>query len=57
MQKSLRSFALVAAISLALVPAVHADQTGCNPHPQVATVVAPSVLSTYVLVVVSLLGA
>ena len=57
MQKSIRSFVLVATLALAVVPAVRADQTGCNPHPQVATVVAPSALMTYVYAVLSYFGA
>lgn len=57
MQKSIRSFALVATLALAAVPAVRADQTGCNPHPQAATVAAPSTLMTYIYVVLSYFGA
>lgn len=54
MQKSLRSFALVATLAFAAVPAVRADQTGCNPHPQVSTL---STFMTYVYVVLSHFGA
>lgn len=57
MQKSFRSFALVATLALAAVPAVRADQTGCNPHPQAATVAAPSTFMTYVYIVMSYFGA
>jgi hypothetical protein len=34
MQKSVRSFALVAVLALAVAPAVRAEQGGCIPHPQ-----------------------
>ena len=57
MQKYARSFALVSALTLAAAPAVRADQTGCNPHPQSNTVAAPSTFMTYVYVVMSYLGA
>jgi len=53
MQKSVRSTALVAALTLAVVPGARANQTGCNPHPQVAT---PSALSIFVYTVLSALG-
>ncbi len=56
MQKIVRSFALVAAVALATVPAARANQTGCNPHPQVATIAAPSTMSVLVSTVLSLLG-
>ena len=57
MQKSIRSFALVAALALAVAPAALADQTGCNPHPQVATVAAPSTFMVVVYTVLSYFGA
>ncbi len=56
MQKSVRSFALVAAVALATVPAARANQTGCNPHPQVATASAPSTMSVLVSAMLSILG-
>ena len=34
MSKSVRSLALAALLALASVPSLHADRTGCNPHPQ-----------------------
>ena len=46
MQKSFRSFAVIATLAFAVVPAVRADQTGCNPHPQMRSA-APSGLMTY----------
>jgi hypothetical protein len=57
MQKSIRSFALVVTLALAAVPAVRADQTGCNPHPQVASVSATSSFVIVVYTVIGLLGA
>ncbi len=57
MKKSIRSFALVATIALALVPAACANQTGCNPHPQVASVTVPSTFMIVVYTVMSYLGA
>lgn len=57
MQKFIRSFTLVATLALAAVPAVRADQTGCNPHPQAATVAATSTFMTYIYVVLSYFGA
>ena len=54
MQKSIRSFALIAALTVAAVPAVRADQTGCNPHPQVVTA---STFSILVSTVIAYLGA
>ncbi len=53
MPKFVRSSALVVALTLAAVPAVRADRTGCNPHPQIA---APSALSIFVYTVLSALG-
>ena len=41
MQKSIRLFALVAAMTVVSVPSMHAEQMGTNPHPQV-TKAAPS---------------
>ena len=43
MQKSIRSIALVAVVALTSVPAAFANQTGCNPHPQVTTSTSNSV--------------
>ena len=57
MQKSLRSFALVATLAFAVVPVALANQTGCNPHPQVVTVDAPSTLAIVVSAIVGYLGA
>lgn len=36
MSKSLRSFVLVALFAVA-APSLHANRTGCDPHPQVVT--------------------
>lgn len=38
MSKSFRSFVFIAAIAVFAVPSLRAERTGCNPHPQVATV-------------------
>lgn len=57
MQKFVRSFALVSALTLAAAPALRADQTGCNPHPQANAVSAPSTFMMYVYVVMSYFGA
>jgi hypothetical protein len=54
MKKSVRSFALVAALVCASVPAAHANRTGCDPHPRPATV--SSTLSMAVYTVLSFLG-
>lgn len=43
MQKSIRSFILVATVALAAIPA-HADRMGTNPRPSAAT--APSITRT-----------
>ncbi len=43
--KSFRSIALVAVLALTAAPAMHAERTGCNPHPQAATTVVQAVLS------------
>ncbi len=56
MSKSVRSIALVAVLSLTAAPAALANQTGCNPHPQVATVSAPSPLTVFVYTLLSVLG-
>jgi hypothetical protein len=53
MQKSIRSFAILAVLSLSVVPGVRAEQWGSNPHPQVVN--APSTLSI-VYTVLSVLG-
>ena len=57
MQKTIRSFALVAALALVAAPAVRADQTGCNPHPRAAAADAPSTFMMYVSMVMSYFGA
>jgi hypothetical protein len=56
MQKSIRSFAVLAIFALAVVPAVRADQTGCNPHPAAGATLPASVV-TFVNAVLSFLGA
>lgn len=54
MKKSALSVAsLVIAVTLTVAPALHAEQTGCNPHPQVATM---STWSMIVLTALSMLG-
>lgn len=54
MSRSLRSLALIAVFAVA-VPSLHANRTGCDPHPQVAP--APvSQLAAVVYTVVSSLG-
>jgi hypothetical protein len=47
MQKSLRLFVLVAALSLTVGPSLYAERAGTNPHPQ--AVVAPQ-LTTFQLI-------
>jgi len=47
MQKSIRLFALVAVMTLAGVPVMHAEQMGTNPHPQV-TKAAPGSWASFV---------
>ena len=55
MSKSLRSFVLVATLAVLAVPSLHADRTGCNPHPQV--VATPFMaLGTIVYTVISSLS-
>ncbi len=56
MQKSIRSFALIATFVLAIVPAAHANRTGCDPHPQAVTAPAPSGFSVFVYTVRSYFG-
>lgn len=56
MSKSVRSIALVAVLVLTAAPAALANQTGCNPHPQVLTVSAPSPLTVFVYTLLSVLG-
>ena len=53
--KAFRTIALTAVITLAAVPAMHANQTGANPHPQVVT--ASSSFMSYVQAVLALFGA
>ncbi len=55
MQKSLRSLALVATLTLAAVPALRADQTGCNPHPAPGSGPSSTTISTITTVVLSML--
>ena len=55
MQKSIRLFALVAAMTFAVVPSMHAEQMGTNPHPQV-TKAAPGTWAAFVYTVRSYLG-
>jgi len=54
MQKSIRSFALVAVIALTASP-MYAHRSGCDPHPQ-AVVAAPSTLQVVASTVLSVLG-
>ena len=45
MQKSFRLFTFVIALSLTIVPALHAERAGTNPHPQVVVAQpAPTIL-------------
>ena len=46
MQKSLRSFVLVAIVALTAAPALHADVMGTNPRPTVA-VKSPSIMQSF----------
>jgi hypothetical protein len=39
MNKSIRSFVLVAVLAFTVAPALNAEQTGTNPHPQVTPTV------------------
>lgn len=52
MTKFVRNFVFAAALAVVAVPSLHADRTGCNPHPQVT---APT-FSPLVTVVLSVLG-
>ena len=52
MVKSVRGFALLAALSLSVVPALHAERTGTNPHPQ--AIAAPEALTTFQLITYTL---
>ena len=54
MQKSFRLFALTAALSLCAAPSLHAEQTGCNPHPWAAR--PTGALSSFVYTVRSFFG-
>ncbi len=56
MQKSVRSFALVAVLALTVTPAALANQTGCNPHPQGRFASASSDVTLFVYTVLSVLG-
>lgn len=52
MTKSFRNIAFAAVLAVVAVPSLHADRTGCNPHPQaVATTFTP--MATLVLSVLS----
>jgi hypothetical protein len=51
MNKSIRSFVLVAVLAFTVAPALNAEQTGTNPHPQVTPTVAVSVWETIVYTV------
>jgi len=54
MQKSIRSFALVAVLALTASP-MYAGRAGCDPHPQ-AVVAAPSTLQVIASTLLSVLG-
>lgn len=56
MPKSARTLALVAALALSATPAAFANQTGCNPHPQVAKASTFSSLALAVSTVLSVFG-
>jgi len=56
MQKSSRLFALIVVFSSIAAPAVHAEQTGCNPHPQHRAMAVPSTLQTIAYTVLSYFG-
>lgn len=53
MKKSIRSVALVAVLALSASPAMYANQTGCDPHPQA---VKTSTLDAIVYTVLSYFG-
>ena len=55
MKKSVRLFALVAAMTFAAAPSMHANQMGTNPHPQVTTA-APGTWAAFVYTVRSYFG-
>ncbi len=55
MQKSLRLLAVAFALSLTAATSLHAEQTGCNPHPQVARP-SNSALGSFVYTVRSFFG-
>lgn len=57
MQKFARSFALVSALALTAAPSLHAERTGCNPHPQAVVAPAPTTLQIIAYTVLSYLGA
>ncbi len=54
MKKSIRSVALVAVLALTASPAMYANRTGCDPHPQ--AVAQSSTLSLVAYAVLSYLG-
>jgi hypothetical protein len=56
MQKSVRSLALVTVLALTAAPTALANQTGCNPHPQVATVSTSSSVALAIYTVLSVFG-
>lgn len=49
MKKSLRSIVAIAVLAFTMTPALHANQTGCNPHPQAAT-------SDWIAIVAAVIG-
>ncbi len=55
MVKSIRSFALVAALALTTGPSLHAGVMGTNPRPQAVT--APAILSSVGYAILAYLGA
>ena len=58
MVKAVRSFALVAVLSLSVTPALQAERGGTNPHPQMVAAAIP--LTTFEIItytVLSYLGA
>ena len=56
MQKSIRTLALLAVLSFAVTPALHANMTGCNPHPQDVAVQSSSVLAAIAYTALSYFG-
>lgn len=54
MQKSIRSFALVAILAITAVPTMHAGVMGTNPRPQ--AVQTPSLMSSLGYAILAYLG-